>query len=763
MRSAMSDPQVLQAIRDSAVFGELPAHVTAALAGAMRPVPLPAGEVLFARAEDACALYLLVEGELQARERRVADAEAATVRTVGPGEAVDELMALAGAAHPVEVRAATDSLALAADGDAVDALCAAHPGLAAARERLHRRQLLCRLHPVVGPFDRALMDEVERSADWRHLPRGRMLVEQNNPADAVYVVVSGRVQVSRVAPDGTARILGEAGRGETTGEAAFFAGRARDERVTAIRDSVLVGFTAEEIESLIARRPRMLRQVLRTVVERAYRAQGPAGRGTVTNVAVLPVGDGAPLDAFCDRLAAALGRMGPVLRLTAAGVDATMQEPGISQAWAEDGETARLLAWLEGQEAAHRFVVYQADATATPWTRRCLRQADRAVWVAPVHAGPAPTELEHALAATEGRGTDTHDVLVLVHPNGDGIPSGTRAWLDARHVEEHVHLRWNRDADFGRLARMLAGEAVGVVLGGGGARGLAHLGVLRALEEAGIPVDAIGGTSMGAALAAQYALGWSVDRVAERNRWMWLTVKPHRKFSLPVLSLVGSSRADRCGRELYAEVEMEDLWTPCFCVSSNITTAEMVVHRTGPVMRATRASTAIPAFAIPVLGDDGLLVDGAVLNNLPVDVMREVMGCGTVIAAEVSVEEDAAFACDRIPTTWEVLRGRWFRGPKVKFPSLMEVAMRSSMLHSIHREKTTIRDADFCLRAPIDGFSLMDFARMDEIMDVGYRYAREALAAWAPPPSTGIRATGAAAAGGHAAERQAAEAAGTGR
>jgi predicted acylesterase/phospholipase RssA len=180
---------------------------------------------------------------------------------------------------------------------------------------------------------------------------------------------------------------------------------------------------------------------------------------------------------------------------------------------------------------------------------------------------------------------------------------------------------------------------------------------------------------------------------------------------------------------LYGDTEIEDLWTPFFCISSNLSTAEMMIHRRGSLLRAATASASLPAAAQPVLQDGHLLCDGALLNNLPADVARR-MGCGVVIAAEVSVEEDQQFVCERIPRPMEIVRDRLLRRRKIKFPSLMEVALRASMLHSARGEREAIEAADFALRPPIDAFRLMDFDALDPLVRVGYEYARDEVASW---------------------------------
>jgi predicted acylesterase/phospholipase RssA len=349
--------------------------------------------------------------------------------------------------------------------------------------------------------------------------------------------------------------------------------------------------------------------------------------------------------------------------------------------------------------------------------------------VARAEDDPALSPLEEALFSAPDVGS--HEVLVLVHPDGARPPEGTRARLDARpRVEEHFHVRWDRDDDVERLARKLAGRAVGLVLGGGGARGFAHIGILRALAEAGVPVDAVGGTSMGAAIAAQRALEWSPEEIAKASRRVFVEIQPHKRYTFPFVSVVTNEQATECGHMLYGEAHVEDTWIPFFCVSSNLSTAAAMVHRRGALAKVTLASASLPAFAPPIVEGGQLLVDGGLLDNVPVQAMRA-LGCGVVIACEVSAPEDDAFTAERVPSAWEVARGRFRRQAPIRFPSLFEVAMRATMLHSIGQSRRAMEAADLALRPPVQHFSLMDFPRIDEIADEGYAYTREVLHAWA--------------------------------
>jgi predicted acylesterase/phospholipase RssA/CRP-like cAMP-binding protein len=725
--AARADPGPLApALAAAPPLAALPDAPRAALVAAATVVELAPGAVLLSSDDAPPALYVVIEGVLVVEEH-IPGEEPARVRDLGAGELLDQLQVLAGRSGAVSVRAEGPAR-LAHVPDAVrDALAVEHREVAAMLERLHRDQLYCRLYTLFGAMDRPLLDELEATADWVHLRRGKLLIEQENIPDALYLVISGRLRTVRVRRDGSVRVLSEAGRGETVGELSFFGCDPRGERVEAVRDSVLVGFTDEEFQRLVAHRPRMLRSITRMVVDRASRPDGDASAGRVTNVAVLAASPGAPLQRFCERLRDALEPHGNVLHLTAERVDAAMSETGISGAWGTSPRRARLLAWLEARELDHRFVIYEADPGASPWTRRCLRQADRVLLVAsaedPAEQGP----VERALDVLEDRATDAQEVLVLVHRDGGCLPAGTARWRAERTVADHLHLRWDGDGDFHRLARVLAGRSVGVVLGGGGARGFAHIGVLRALEEAGVPVDAIGGTSMGAAVAAQYALGMTPAELLEVNRRIYLEWRPQKQLTLPMVALVDNRLAQLCGTRVYGEAEIEDLWIPYFCVTSNLSSAEMVVHTRGLLRRYVLASASIPVFAPPVLDGDQLLVDGALLNNLPTDVMRA-QGHGVVIASEVSLEEDLRFTAEHVPTAWEVVRGRLRLRARPEFPGIMEMAMRASLLHSTSRERSSLEVADLCFSPPVEAFALMDFERIDAIVETGYAHASKLLA-----------------------------------
>ena len=594
--------------------------------------------------------------------------------------------------------------------------------------RLQHEQFAAAAARLFGPMDEQSLATIEPAAQWVHVRRSQSLFRQGDPSDGVYVIVSGRMHVISERADGTRKVIGEALPGETIGEMSFFTTEARSASVAAARDSLLIKFPNDVFETVIRSHPQAVRELMRMQIARMRRTAGGnvAGR-TATDVAVVAHGEVA-LREFTRRLVAATERIGTTLLLEPDDLERRLAVPGIARVPEEHPHDAMLVAWLNEQETRYRFVVYQADPAMSEWTERCLRMADRVLIVANAADDPRPREIERLLDHFERVGAPKRS-LVLLYPNGDCVPSQTSRWLSGRELDDHYKIRWDRDADFDRLARFLAGRAVGLVLGGGGARGFAHIGVLRAMSETGLAVDAIGGTSMGASMAAQYAMGWTPRKMLEMNREVWLKIRPQSEYTVPMISVLGSKGTEKCTRMMYGETQIEDLWLRFYCVSSDLSTASTVVHTSGSLQRAVTASASVPGVAAPVVENGRLLVDGAFLDNVPADVIRR-FGCGRVIASEVTVEEDQSFACSRIPSPWEMLRGKLPWRQRVPFPSMIEILLRASLLASSRRQADALSTADLVFHPPIERFGLLEFEAIDALEQCGYEHGREQIEQW---------------------------------
>ncbi len=477
---------------------------------------------------------------------------------------------------------------------------------------------------------------------------------------------------------------------------------------------------------------RLARMALRRVQRRSA-TPGAFHAADAVGFAVLPVGvprGGVPLADFSARLASALSAGGTTLHLSSARVDGLLGIPGIAQVDASHSSEPMLAAWLQRQEQSYNYVIYEADDTWSPWTERCLGMADRVLLLGQGASAPLPTELDSPLAA---RSDSTATELVLLQPDCISRPSGTAAWLERYPAGGHHHLRLGRTADFDAFVRRITGRGLGLVLGGGGARGFAHIGVFKALAERGVAVDLVGGTSMGAVLSATFAMGLDYDATMKLARSV---SSPLRLFdpTMPVVSFFTSGKVTKVLERIYGDTQIEDLWMPCFCVSSNLTHAVAMVHRQGPLWQAVRASMAIPGVFSPILADGDLLVDGCVLNNLPIDVMQRLNHDGPIIAVNVFPDVDLLRDYRFGPSIsgWQALAAKLnpLRGKDSSAPLIFESLLRVLALNDVHQAKTKRGFADIYIRPPVEEFNILDFGAYAQIAGAGYRSAIEALGDW---------------------------------
>lgn len=444
---------------------------------------------------------------------------------------------------------------------------------------------------------------------------------------------------------------------------------------------------------------------------------------TVRSITVMAAGEATGVERFTSSLCAALGEIGSVLHLTRSRFEALYR-----QAFEAQEGIAR---WLGELEGAFRFVVCEADARHSSWTMECLSQADRILAVSNASSSPNLSALEQTVIKEGRAGKMPAMELVLLHETDSPVFSGTSRWTASRAVARHHHVRLNVRDDVNRVARLLAGCAVGLVLGGGGARGFAHIGVLRAIQEAGIPIDMICGVSMGSIIAALYAMGHDWREMIRMTR-REMTRKMTSDFTLPIVALSSGRKFHRVLASFFGDTAVEDLRLPFFCTSCNLSTSEIVIHQTGSLADAVHASNAIPVVLPPVLSGGHLLIDGGVLNNQPGDILKKLCG-GKVIVTNVSPRREATVDSSllEIPSAWRILRSRINPFERaIKVPSISVTMIRALMVASERKSREVERIADFYLRPPIDRFRVDDFNRVEEIAGIGYEYAREEVRVW---------------------------------
>lgn len=712
---------------------------------------LAGGDILMRQGERGDALFFVATGKLGVSVTDD-DGRPVVIDHAAHGAVLGEMALLAGDRRSATVTATAPATVARLSREGFDRLARGQPGLrqqviAAITPRLERVQLASVLESWFGidGDDETAIEQLRSRTEWLSLPSGGVLFRPGDPADGLYLVVSGRLQVTPAdteSGDPTRRNSGtstaghhgsapsafvgyQVYRGDSVGELAVLEGGLRQATVTALRDSHLLWVPTD----LVGAHPKALRRIARSALRRAGAVRTRLRRGNgVHTIVVAPAHDGAPATEVATLLERELRSHGSPLILGEHDVtDAFGGEipaPG-------SGLDASLTHWLNELERANDFLLLLAGPEAEPhpgsgstsnWSARSRRQADVVLLVADASRPPDSFGGESQPAAQ----------LVLVHPAGTEQPTGTAAWLDRTGASAVHHVRSGDAFGAARLARRLIGRAVGLVFSGGGARGYAHIGTLKAIEELGIEVDMIAGTSMGALIGATYALQGSSASV-ERAAVTFGDKKRLLDRTLPLVALTRSQGVTDTVRSIFGDVHIEDLWFPFCCVSANLFQAVPVEHRKGPLWQAVRASTAIPGIFTPLVSDGGLLVDGAVMNAFPVDLVREMVDTGTVIASSTMTTSAPRepFTFGPSVSGWEAL-AQYLRprNRRTRYPSMIKTLMEATSVGSKHLSVTTRALADVLVELPVGEFGKLEFHRHQELIELGYRFALGELRAW---------------------------------
>jgi predicted acylesterase/phospholipase RssA/CRP-like cAMP-binding protein len=531
--------------------------------------------------------------------------------------------------------------------------------------------------PIFRDVEAAALAALERQAVRHHIEAGAWLFREGDDADALFVVVSGRLRIV-VTGDGEERSVRELGPGAALGELALLTGSARSAGAQAARDCELMEVSREAFARLLEEEPGFARAV---AVELARQLQASGGLAEPVSrpkvLAVVPLSPTVDGERFAGSLERELLRGGSVAILR-----------GDEPAEARPAELARA-------EASADFVLLVAGGPlATPaWDAFARRHADRTLLLA-----DADTPIRPEAGATD---------LVLIAP----LPTMTTVrWLEAVAPSSH-HLVYEAGYDRGvaRVARRVSGRSLGLVLSGGGARGFAHIGVIGALAEAGFEVDRLGGCSMGAFIAGMSALGLDTDQIRDRCHDELVRRAPFNAWTLPRVALIRTGRAARMLERVFGELQVEELARPLYTVSADLLSSRVVVHRRGSLLEAVGASMSIPGLVPPVAQGGRLLVDGGVLDNLPVDLMHDTPE-GPIVAVDV------------------VRRLEIEPGESPRIPSIMETMTRATVLGSVERAERNRSLATLMVSPDVHDVGLREFKALDRAIAAGYAAASAALA-----------------------------------
>ncbi|MCH9628172.1 MAG: putative NTE family protein [Chlamydiales bacterium] len=571
-------------------------------------------------------------------------------------------------------------------------------------------------------LDSPTLHDLVSSMTQVRLGGGIPLIEEGETERTLYILWHGRLRVYK-----NGESTAEVSVGEVVGEIALLSGEPRTATVFASRDSILLKLDYEQFQYFEQIHPDGVARIAKTAINRLVSKHHPIqpGENTVT-ITIAPAGN-SNHRSFLHRFAEELSTVESTFVVTQ---EVCNQHFGreVAQVSIDHPDSLAIYNWLTSLESAYRFILYETDTELTDWTRRCLRQADSVFFIAEIKMQRRRNPIEETLYSQHRAPSTPNTVVIFVHPDEEPTLQGAHQWLETRPVTRYHHVHLGSDLDFARVIRFIRGTAFGLVLNGGGMRGFTHMGVIKALHELNIPIDYVGGCSIGAAIGGIYAC----VGLEESIKVCHLEELPGTSsdYTFPVVSLLKGKNVCEFYKKIYNGSFIEDLKIPFFCVSSDLTHSELHVHEKGMLWEAVRASSSIPAVYPPMYDkkERSMLVDGALMNNMPVDVMRQFLGGGRILAVDCNIEPLSEN---------RVIKHPWLSGWKLAFQALLhrrlqfdnifKIVRTSFMFSSEKNQEQMKSDADYLIEIESQQFGVLKMQEVDALIDLGYRCAMEQL------------------------------------
>lgn len=567
---------------------------------------------------------------------------------------------------------------------------------------------------LLGEVDDDQLNSFFTTGHTRTLEIGAYLFRQGDTDNSLFIVLSGRCRAIE-ATDGIRRILGDIAEGEPVGEFAMFTREPRSASVVAIRRSVVLVLDEKSYNELVSRYPDFANTLTRFVINRVRRNELQQHQLPVPrHIAVINLQPENDISHWTDSIHQQFAE--------------SQTDIHVSDVQLADEREAYFSA-MESMDGIHFMVCNEEDME---WSSLCILYSDLIILVSRFDADPGIYKIENELNIYADDVLNKHIYLVLLHENTSDMPVGTNRWLHNRNLDLHLHLRRDHPGDIRRFCRVLTRTAVGLVFGGGGAKGFAHVGAVKAILEAGIEVDFVGGTSAG----ALYGLGMSyadfdIDRILYLSEDSANARLTSGDFNLPIVSLMTGKKMSNYVRRLMGETHLEDFWITSYCISTNFSNASTHIHRTGVAWKQIAASIAIPGIFPPVVIDRHLHLDGGVVDNLPIEPMYH-YPVNYIIAIALTGLAPQNVDIDQMPSAWSLLWDKLLRRKKYRLPGLTSILINSLTLNSRQRQEHAKSGVSLYVEMDLKGVGMLDDSQWQSIIDMGYEQMLEQIKSLPP-------------------------------
>ena len=589
-------------------------------------------------------------------------------------------------------------------------------------KQLFNPEINAALSTIAKGVDEKTIEELKKDISWKTLNDSEILFNEGDMGDSCYIVMSGRVQAIKNHGKDNEVVLGELKKGDIIGDMALITGEKRSATIKASKLSRLIYISKKSFDQVMYSNPKALMEVSKALINRLKFQDKKEKINKNIIIGIISLVDNKTNQDFYSILDNNLQLFGNTENLTelTSHLDSN-----------KDSLDFEIL--LENIVSNNDFLILHSnDVNDIKWKENILKYSDKVIIIG------NPKELNSISNEELQIFNNYTDLnldkiwLVLNHSKDTVVPSNTKKIINDRNGIKTFHIKNNNENDIKRIVRFLTKQTIGLTLGGGGAKGFAHFGVYKAMNELNIPLDIIGGTSAGSIVASQIALGHSFDQIIKKTKKV-NSLRMFKEYGLPYISLIKSNKIEQAAKISAEDRDIEDLWIPFFAPATDLTNSKLIVFNQGPLWEAIRSSGALPGIVLPHFMNENIIVDCGLMNNLPVDIMRNNYG-GKIICSSCSLDKSMKTSIKGIPNQSKMIFNKLFNKSSFEkkygyVPTVTDIIFKTSVVASASQINNNINMSDLFLELPTSEFGLTDFNNkaMLKMINIGYNYSKPKL------------------------------------
>ncbi|MDR3477693.1 MAG: patatin-like phospholipase family protein [Gammaproteobacteria bacterium] len=560
------------------------------------------------------------------------------------------------------------------------------------------------------------------------LKENNVLFRQGDSSDYFYIVYSGKLSAVLTVPNGKSRNIGQILPGETVGELGSLTGEPRTLTVKAHEPAEILRLPDNIFKKLCQQYPSILFDTIHPVITRSRQIiQVLASGDNKKHIAIIPANESVNISVFEEKLTESLLHYKKVILISDTKLDSD-----------NPNKSVNVDKIIQEAEEHNHVILYLLKTTETPLARACSDKIGKIYIVAEGNTKPHFSNFAIEKIHQNKQLIQVRRELILLYKK-NAVPLNPQEWLEHANFYMHHNIRSDYDPDYKRLLRFIRGKAVGLVLSGGGAKGWAHIGAIKAIFEAHTPIDAIGGTSAGALVSTLYAYTENYDETLRKFGTLLdatRNIVSFRNICWPAISLFSCEQFTTEAQKIFGKKRIENLWLPTFCTTCNLSQFKEAIHFNGILWELARGTVAVPGIVPPMILNGEMHIDGGVINNLPVNVMRDMLGPESKIIAVELISKGLDNVKYNFPPSLnfrEAFLAKLGLGYKdYKFPPFIDTFLQSLLVGSSVKQRENSLAADLLIAPDTANYSMLKVNETEKsaLIQLGYQAALEKISTW---------------------------------